>query len=65
MKQVNTATTALHLALMVKPKRFEELVRAGGPERFVREVAEQAAAPFSKRGFQAMWNARPAQRALI
>jgi predicted transport protein len=28
---------------MTKPKTFDALVRAGGPERFVREAAEQAA----------------------
>jgi hypothetical protein len=28
---------------MAKPKMFDALVRAGGPERFVREAAEQAA----------------------
>jgi hypothetical protein len=32
---------ALHT--MAKPKTFEALVRAGGPERFVREAANQAA----------------------
>jgi hypothetical protein len=39
---------------MAKPTTFRALVRAGGPERFVREVAEQAAQAERRRWLESL-----------